>query len=216
MIKRILILTMMTIPIYLIYQAINQTLAYHYFIGTQAQVKQILGSRKPVSNDDARKIDELNNYVTRFDPNNPSYILYLAQLDRWVKHNLGKPVNSEKLYHRLEVSNRIRPLEGKQYLEQGMGLWRDGANFEQVKHYIRLAKKFGQYDPQVSVATFELYIAHWAELSVDDKLSALSFFTESERYGLRPEQFIGALTSTQHRQRACYLFKNYSSSEVNC
>lgn len=215
--KRVFLITLSVLPIVLIVAASGQFMAYHYYINAGAKMKQVAASGNELSAKEADNILLLSAKMQTYDPINPNYRMYDVQLKRWIEYQLGnRNLDSQTLYMSLEAANQVRPIEAKQYVEQAVGLWREGEDIENVIAYFRTADKFGKYDPIVVKQSFEFYVANWADLKVDDKVMALDYFVDTPAYGISSQVLLSSLGSESNRERACFLFKNYSPNEVDC
>lgn len=215
--NRVFLIALLVMTLFLIMAASKQLMAYHYYINARAEMKQVMASGDVLSAKQAENILALSAKMQAYDPINPNYRMYDVQLKRWIEYQLGGGnLDSQSLYYSLEAANQVRPIEAKQYVEQAMGLWREGEDIERIIAYFRIADKFGKYDPQVVKQSFEFYVVNWGDLKVDDKEMALDYFVDTPSYGISSQVLLSTLSSERNRERACLLFNNYSPNDVDC
>jgi len=145
--------------------------------------------------------------ATPFDDNSTLalYFSWLAYQER------SDQIKSQRFSQRAQdlytAQLKLRPLDASLVVQRANEKWRSGGTFESTLADFHLAQELGHFERFTLMHTLTYFLAHWPQLSLDDKKTAIAYLLEHDKYAMKLWQYDSLLQKPVAGERACSIFK---------
>ncbi|NOH80436.1 hypothetical protein F0231_11870 [Vibrio sp. RE86] len=194
--------------VYVTAYAVRNAVGNLYYISTEQLVKGAQGS---LNLEDIQEIRIQAERVEFWTGDNPQYLLYLAQIERWMGNASGYEPDIALISNRLNKANSIRPVSAHQYSQMSKESWYRGEPMQAIQHNLSNAQQLAPFDTQVALHSLDFYLSYWPSLSVENKVITTQYLISSNDYRITNEWEL-LFGDQTNKLRACSLL---SFNDIN-
>ncbi|WP_139343991.1 hypothetical protein [Vibrio ruber] len=154
------------------------------------------------------QLNQFKDEMLSWDDDNPenlSMAAYTALLNSFSAEGFEREQYLQQSNDYNWQSIRLRPLFPDGYAQETelLALWEKP--FEQVIGVLNMAETFGPYEKYTAETAMNVLFKYWAQLSQQQRLNAVRYMTEHEKYGLKRWRLNEIFKVSPYKQQFCSL-----------
>ncbi|EGA68796.1 hypothetical protein VISI1226_10722 [Vibrio sinaloensis DSM 21326] len=187
--------------VFVISFAFKNAMGNLYFVSLEQLVAK---HQDNITQDAVNALQDQVSGVEKWSIDNPQYLLYLAQTERWMGNYDGYHVNQNLIEQRLHRANAIRPTSAHQFAQLARESWLEGDGNGAVRSNLSKAQQLAPFDTRIALYSLDYYLSYWPELSLDEKIQATRYLLNSQNYQITYE-WKYLFRDQEKKTRACSL-----------
>lgn len=210
--SHVLLLLLAGIALFVTTFAFNSAMGNLHFIAVEQLVSKHQDS---LTQDAVEALAKTIAGVERWSGDNPQYLLYLAQTERWMANRSDYSVKPNSIKQRLYQANQIRPTSAHQFVQLARESWLLGEDDHQVRQYLQSGQRLAPFDTRIALHSLDFYLSHWPALTLDEKVQTTRYLLNSQQYRIT-RQWKHLFRDEVKKQRACSLIHFNNASNEYC